>query len=243
MNYFSVIRPPAGQITQPQSYAFLHGVDWKRSTLARRSLSVTRGWPTSNGTALTPWTPLGFRKFGQFYYPLRSSCVAPGTSLCGPLSWETDRVDVKVLILRSLITISFKKDINTVMICFHDALKTGALRFYTKKVTVWCGFAAAIIVGPFVFEEIGPSGPVTCTVDATRYESLLRNQFIPALQQRRCVDSTIFIQNGAPPHMAKPVKHLFDLHFGNDRIISNHFPTTWPPRSPDLKLCDFFLRG
>ncbi|GBO28442.1 hypothetical protein AVEN_35992-1 [Araneus ventricosus] len=46
INCFSVIRPPAGQISQPQSRAFLHGVDWKRSTLDRRSLSATRGWPT-----------------------------------------------------------------------------------------------------------------------------------------------------------------------------------------------------
>ncbi|GBM04373.1 hypothetical protein AVEN_35562-1 [Araneus ventricosus] len=83
MNYFSLILPLTGQITQPQSCAFPHGVDWKRPTLDRRSLSATRGWPTQNGTA--PWTPLGLRKAGQYYYPLRSSCVAPGTSLCGLL--------------------------------------------------------------------------------------------------------------------------------------------------------------
>ncbi|GBO20314.1 hypothetical protein AVEN_147770-1, partial [Araneus ventricosus] len=77
----------AGQITQPQSCAFLHGVDWKRPTLERRCLSATRRWPTPNGTALTSWTSLGLRKAGQFYYPLRSSCVTPGTSLCDPLSW------------------------------------------------------------------------------------------------------------------------------------------------------------
>ncbi|GBO43438.1 hypothetical protein AVEN_263244-1 [Araneus ventricosus] len=83
MKYFSVICPPAEKITQPQLCVFLHGVSWKRSTLDRRSLSATRWWPTPNGTALTPWTPLGLRKAGEFYYPLRSSCVAPGTSLCG----------------------------------------------------------------------------------------------------------------------------------------------------------------
>ncbi|GBM59523.1 hypothetical protein AVEN_24124-1 [Araneus ventricosus] len=83
MNYFSVIRRPAGQIIQPQSCAFFYGVDWKRPALDRRYLSATRGWPTPNGTVLTPWTPLGLRKAGQFYYPLRSSGVAPGTSLCG----------------------------------------------------------------------------------------------------------------------------------------------------------------
>ncbi|GBL81562.1 hypothetical protein AVEN_93367-1 [Araneus ventricosus] len=69
MNYFSVIRLPAGQITRPQSCASLHGVDWKRSTLDRGSLSATRVWPT---------------QAGRFYYSYVSSCVAPGASLCGP---------------------------------------------------------------------------------------------------------------------------------------------------------------
>ncbi|GBL81656.1 hypothetical protein AVEN_12866-1, partial [Araneus ventricosus] len=64
------------------------------------------------------------------------------------------------------------------------------------KVTVWCGFTAAFIVGPFFFEELGPSGPVNCPVNGTRYESLLRNQLIPALERCGFVDSTIFIQDG-----------------------------------------------
>ncbi|GBO06159.1 hypothetical protein AVEN_116082-1 [Araneus ventricosus] len=46
VNYFSVIRPSAGQTTQPQSCASLYGVDWKRSTLNWTSLSVTRVWST-----------------------------------------------------------------------------------------------------------------------------------------------------------------------------------------------------
>ncbi|GBM14879.1 hypothetical protein AVEN_28603-1 [Araneus ventricosus] len=88
----------------------------------------------------------------------------------------------------------------------------------SQKVTMWCGFTAAFFVGPFFFKEIGPSGPVTCGVNGTRFESLLCNQLIPALTQRGCVDSTIFMQDGAPPHIATPVKHLLKLHFGNDRI-------------------------
>ncbi|GBM24458.1 hypothetical protein AVEN_41104-1 [Araneus ventricosus] len=97
-----------------------------------------------------------------------------------------------------------------------------------------CGFTAAFIVGPFFFEEIGPSGPVTCTGNGIRYECLLRNQLIPALQQRGYVDSTIFMQDGAPPHIATPMKQLLILHFGNDRIISRFSPAAWPQRSPDL---------
>ncbi|GBM14267.1 hypothetical protein AVEN_167344-1 [Araneus ventricosus] len=102
---------------------------------------------------------------------------------------------------------------------------------------------AAFIVGPFFYEEIGPLGPVTCIVNGTRYESLLHNQLVPALQQRGCVDSTTFMQDGALPHIATPVKQLLNLHFGNDRIISRHFPTAYPPRSPDLNPCDFYLYG
>ncbi|GBM62922.1 hypothetical protein AVEN_22330-1 [Araneus ventricosus] len=114
----------------------------------------------------------------------------------------------------------------------ENLLQMQPFPLHSQKATVWCGFAAAFIVGPFFFEN--PSGPVTCTVNGTRYESLLRNQLIPALQQRGCVDSTIFMQVGAPPHIATPVKQLLNLHFGNDRIISRHFPTAWPP--PELWL-------
>ncbi|GBM50112.1 hypothetical protein AVEN_242251-1 [Araneus ventricosus] len=117
------------------------------------------------------------------------------------------------------------------------------LPLHSQKVTVWCGFTAAFIVGPFFFEEIGPSGPVTCTVNGTRYEPLLLNQLIPALQQRGCVNSTIFMKDGAPTHIATPVKQLLNLHFGNDRIISRHFPTAWLPRSLNLNPCDFWLWG
>ncbi|GBN36732.1 hypothetical protein AVEN_26635-1 [Araneus ventricosus] len=51
------------------------------------------------------------------------------------------------------------------------------------------------------------------------------------------------MQEGAPPHIATPVKQLLNLHFGNDRIIIRHFPTAWPPRSSGLNPCDFLLWG
>ncbi|GBM00505.1 hypothetical protein AVEN_111733-1 [Araneus ventricosus] len=89
MKYFSVIRPQAEQITQPQSCAFFHGVEWMQSTLDRRSLSVARGWSVKRYP--TPWTHLGLRKAGSFITHIRSSCVAPGTSLGGRLCREKDR--------------------------------------------------------------------------------------------------------------------------------------------------------
>ncbi|GBN61464.1 hypothetical protein AVEN_199811-1 [Araneus ventricosus] len=113
----------------------------------------------------------------------------------------------------------------------------------SQKITMWYGFTAAFIVDPFFFEKIGPSGPVTCTVNGTRYESLLQNQLIPTLQQRGYVESTICMQDGAPPNIATPVSQVLNMHFGNDRIISHHYPKAWPQWSPDLNTCDFWLWG
>ncbi|GBN26036.1 hypothetical protein AVEN_86876-1 [Araneus ventricosus] len=51
------------------------------------------------------------------------------------------------------------------------------------------------------------------------------------------------MQDGAPPHIATPVKQLLNLHFGNDRIISRYFPKAWPPRSPDQNPFNIWLWG
>ncbi|GBN70459.1 hypothetical protein AVEN_164132-1 [Araneus ventricosus] len=114
---------------------------------------------------------------------------------------------------------------------------------FSEGVNVWCGFTAAFIVGPFFFEEIGPSDPVTCRVNRTRYETLLRSQLIPALKERVCVFSTIFIQDGARPRIITSVKKLLYPHFGNNRIISRLFRKAWSPRSSNLNPRDFWLWG
>ncbi|GFV68274.1 uncharacterized protein TNCV_1875561 [Trichonephila clavipes] len=72
-----------------------------------------------------------------------------------------------------------------------------------------------------------------------RHPSLLEQSVIPPLQERQCDTTTVFMQNGAPPHIARCVKQMFRRHSGDDRIISRHFPTTCPSRSTDLNLCDF----
>lgn len=66
---------------------------------------------------------------------------------------------------------------------------------------MWCEFTFAFIVGPFFYEEIDPSGHVTYAVNRTRYESVLWNQLVQVLKQRGCVDSTIIMQDAAPPHI------------------------------------------
>jgi hypothetical protein len=48
-----------------------------------------------------------------------------------------------------------------------------------------------------------------------------------------------FQQDGASPHRGKKVQKYLKKKFG-DRFIDKK---TWPPRSPDLNPCDFFLWG
>ena len=52
----------------------------------------------------------------------------------------------------------------------------------------------------------------------------------------------IFHQDGAPAHYSSDVRTYLD----NNRPgnwIRREGPVEWPPRSPDLAPCDFFLRG
>ncbi|GBO22048.1 hypothetical protein AVEN_157002-1 [Araneus ventricosus] len=61
------------------------------------------------------------------------------------------------------------------------------------------------------------------------------------LTERDCLDTSVFMQDGAPPHIARAVHGLLLDHFGDDRVISRIFPIAWSPRSPDLNPCDFWL--
>ncbi|GFW84945.1 uncharacterized protein TNCV_682331 [Trichonephila clavipes] len=114
---------------------------------------------------------------------------------------------------------------------------------HSPKVTVWCGFTATFVLGPFFFEETTCNGPVTCTVTARRYKNMLENFVAPQMLQHQCLDSITFMQDGAPPHIGLCVQQFLRQHVSNDRVISRAFPTAWPPRSPDLNPCDFWLWG
>ena len=106
---------------------------------------------------------------------------------------------------------------------------------------MWCELMAFFIVEPLFFNEMGPVIPVTSTVNGKHYKCLLRNQIIPTLQQCTCLDRMIFMQDGSPLHIAKPVMQLLKKLFRNDRIISRHFLTACPSTSLDLKPRYFLL--
>jgi hypothetical protein len=101
-----------------------------------------------------------------------------------------------------------------------------------KVVTVWGGLSRDHVFGPYFF----PS-----TVNGDVYRAILSEFFIPEVVTT-CgnLENIWFHQDGAPAHVANDTKLFLSSTFEN-RIISRDFPCEWPPRSPDLTPCDFFL--
>ncbi|GFU25075.1 uncharacterized protein TNCV_568301 [Trichonephila clavipes] len=114
---------------------------------------------------------------------------------------------------------------------------------HDKKVAVWVGFTTSTVIEPFFFEEMRDSAFVAATMTGERYADMLQNRIIPSLADKHLLERTIFMQDGAPPHIARHVKDLLRRSFGDDRVLSRHFHHAWPPRSPDLSPCDYWLWG
>lgn len=101
------------------------------------------------------------------------------------------------------------------------------------KVMVWAGIWSGGIIGPFFFDT---------TVTGDSYLEMLNEFLLPNLNEHPRFGSLMFMQDGAPPHFARKVREWLDEHFP-DRWIGRRGPIEWPPRSPDLTPCDFFLWG
>ncbi len=104
---------------------------------------------------------------------------------------------------------------------------------HSPKITVWAGVASFGVIGPYVFEG---------TVNGERYRQMLNEFLLPELRRRRKLKSTWFQQDGATCHTATETMALLRKHFEH-RLISRGSEISWPPRSPDLSCCDYFLWG
>lgn len=108
-----------------------------------------------------------------------------------------------------------------------------------EKVTVWCAISAKGIIGPFFFND---------TVNSERYKEMLEDFFIPSAQGLDAIDDFWFMQDGAKPHRTLEVFELLDEHF-HGRVIGLEYESRygcgieWPPCSPDLNPCDYYLWG
>jgi hypothetical protein len=111
---------------------------------------------------------------------------------------------------------------------------------YELQITVWVAISSHRLLGPIFFEE---------TVNSERYLSMLCNTSVPHLLATGLTSQTQwFMQDGARPHTANVVLDFLHDTF-NSHVTSNRFPhcfacgQNWPPNSPYLCPCDYFLWG
>jgi hypothetical protein len=75
-----------------------------------------------------------------------------------------------------------------------------------------------------------------------RYVEMLSNFLRPQLRSLRVnMEEMWFQQDGATAHTARgsmTIRQMFPQH-----VVSRFGDVPWPPRTPDLSACDFFLWG
>lgn len=107
---------------------------------------------------------------------------------------------------------------------------------HCPKTTVWCAISAHGIIGPYFFNE-------SETVTSSVYCRMIDEFLVPQLQVFYGHNNrTHFQQDEATPHTARiTMSRLREIFPG--KLISKYGDIPWPPRSPDLTACDFFLWG
>ena len=98
--------------------------------------------------------------------------------------------------------------------------------------TVWCMISCTGLIDYDVDYQ---------TMNGERYCQILQHKVIPFFTQRRH-SQKLYQQDGAPPHYSISARKLLDDKM-RGRWIGRRGPTEWPPRSPDLSVCDFFFWG
>jgi hypothetical protein len=101
---------------------------------------------------------------------------------------------------------------------------------HDAKILVWCAIYAKRIFGPFYFSE---------SVKKENYLEMLQNYFWPKVVRTSGYRNYYFHQDGAPAHTADIVQDWGTLKFGEKFLKKN----MWPPRSPGMNPCDYFLWG
>lgn len=110
---------------------------------------------------------------------------------------------------------------------------------HPQKVLVWAAISSKGIIGPFFRSE---------TITASRYLDILREFVAVQTALDDTANTSWFMQDGARPHRTADVFNFLNEYF-DDRVIALGYPkhtgsgVDWPPYSPDMNPCDFFLWG
>lgn len=106
-------------------------------------------------------------------------------------------------------------------------------RLGAARVCVWAAMSSDILIGPYFFPA---------TVNGAAYLKCLRQYAVPRIREAVGEDwgRVWFQQDGATSHRDRRVK-LFLRQTFKTHTIGLELAHNWPPRSPDLNTCDYFL--
>ena len=106
-----------------------------------------------------------------------------------------------------------------------------------QKAMAWSGMNYHLGIPPVYWIE--------STLNALRYMGLLDSKIIPHLRNitspEELKDYYVWMHDGAPAHVTWP--SVVMLYQSFDNIISKNSDIPWPPYSPDLNPCDYYLWG
>ena len=98
-----------------------------------------------------------------------------------------------------------------------------------------------LIFGPYFFEE---------NVNGRAYLRMLNDFVFPEFLNHfnnqyweGMFRGLWWAQDGPPAHRHLKVRDRLNETFGENRVVGLGHNVEWPPRSPDLTPCDFFMRG
>ena len=75
-------------------------------------------------------------------------------------------------------------------------------------------------------------------IEATLYHEHFQMKIVPAIDEKQFVKRFTSLQDGASPHLGRIALEFLDVTL-KEKWIGRQSPIEWPPRSPDLTLCDF----
>lgn len=105
------------------------------------------------------------------------------------------------------------------------------------KLNIWAGIIDRYLIGPIVIPD-RLDGNIYLNFLQDTLPMLLEN--LPLLLRREMW----YMHDGAPPHFSVVVRQYLHHQYPNRWIgRGNDAPVKWPPRSPELNMCDFFLWG
>ena len=113
-----------------------------------------------------------------------------------------------------------------------------------EKAMVWVGLVGGQVIAKYWFlDPDNEEQNISC--NSQNYVAMLKSTLLPAMARRGDRDRLWYMQDGAPAHHSNHALSFLREKFGDQLIAlgtkDNPIPVSWPPHSPELNVCDYWL--